>query len=466
MPNEDKKPEAQQPAPVAPQEAKPAGLFNRLPKDDVDFTTDIRSAILVQTPSGGRSIVWMTLILLVAALVWAYFAEIEEITRGDGKVIPSRQIQVVQNLEGGIVAEILVNEGDVVEKDALLLRIDDTRFSAPFRESRVKYMALKAKVARLRAESLGAILEIEDDIKTEFPSIAQRELELYESRQEELNTSLVILQEKINQRSQELEELKAKQKQLSASHYLIRRELNMTEPLVKEGAVSEVELLRLKRQVNDIKGELTATRLSIPRVESRLLEAESELSEQTLEFRNKAKIELNDAYSTLESLSVSAVALEDRLSRTSVKSPVHGTVNRVLINTVGGIIQPGMDLIEIVPLEDTLLIEARIRPADIAFLRADQKAVVKFSAYDFTIYGGLDAKVEHISADSIVGEDGNSYYIVRIRTDKNFLGTEQNPLPIIPGMVAQVDILTGQKTVLSYLMKPLLRAQGLALRER
>lgn len=432
----------------------------------MDFTSDIRSAILVQTPSGGRSIVWMTLILLVAALVWAYFAEIDEITRGDGKVIPSRQIQVVQNLEGGIVAEILVSEGDVIDKDQLLLRIDDTRFSAPFRESRVKYMALKAKVARLRAESLGAILEIEEDIKTEFPSIAQRELELYESRLEELNTSLVILQEKINQRSQELEELKAKQKQLSASHYLIRRELNMTEPLVKEGAVSEVELLRLKRQVNDIKGELTATRLSIPRVESRLLEAESELSERTLEFRNKAKIELNDAYSTLESLSVSAVALEDRLSRTSVKSPVHGTVNRVLINTVGGIIQPGMDLIEIVPLEDTLLIETRIRPADIAFLRADQKAVVKFSAYDFTIYGGLDAKVEHISADSIVGEDGNSYYSVRIRTDKNFLGTEQNPLPIIPGMVAQVDILTGQKTVLSYLMKPLLRAQGMALRER
>ena len=176
MPNEDKKPEAQQPAPAAPQEAKPAGLFNRLPEDDVDFTTDIRSAILVQTPSGGRSIVWMTLILLAAALVWAYFAEIEEITRGEGKVIPSRQIQVVQNLEGGIVAEILVSEGDVIDKDQLLLRIDDTRFSAPFRESRVKYMALKAKVARLRAESLGAILEIEDDIKTEFPSIDQREL--------------------------------------------------------------------------------------------------------------------------------------------------------------------------------------------------------------------------------------------------------------------------------------------------
>ena len=466
MTDEDKKDESPTTVPSPAPEAKTVGLFNRIPSEDVDFATDIRSAILIQSPSGGRSIVWLTLLLLIVALVWAYFAEIEEITRGDGKVIPSRQIQVVQNLEGGIVAEILVSEGDEVEKDALLLRIDDTRFSAPFRESRVKYMALKAKVARLRAESLGAILEIEPDITAEFPSIAQRELELYESRQEELATSLVILQEKINQRSQELEELKAKQKQLSTSHYLITRELNMTQPLVKEGAVSEVELLRLKRDVNNIKGELTATRLSIPRVESKLIEAESELAERTLEFRNKAKIELNDAYSALESLSVSAVALEDRLSRTSVTSPVHGTVNRVLINTVGGIIQPGMDLIEIVPLEDSLLIETRIRPSDIAFLRANQKAVVKFSAYDFTIYGGLDAKVEYISSDSIVGEDGNSYYIVRIRTDKNHLGTEDDPLQIIPGMVAQVDILTGQKTILSYLMKPLLRAKGMALRER
>lgn len=466
MTDEPKKDDTPSPPPTPAPEAKPIGLFNRFPSEDVDFATDIRSAILVQSPSGGRSIIWLTLLLLIAALVWAYFAEIEEITRGDGKVIPSRQIQVVQNLEGGIVAEILVSEGDEVEKDSLLLRIDDTRFSAPFRESRVKYMALKAKVARLRAESVGAILEIAEDIRTEFPSIAQRETELYDSRQEELSTSLVILQEKLNQRGQELEELKAKKKQLKTAHYLINRELKMTSPLVKEGAVSEVELLRLRRDVNTIKGELTATELTIPRIESKLIEAESELAERTLEFRNKAKIELNDAYSILESLSVTAVALEDRLSRTSVKSPVHGTVNRVLINTVGGIIQPGMDLIEIVPLEDSLLVEVRIRPSDIAFLRADQKAVVKFSAYDFTIYGGMDAKVEHISADSIVGEDGNSYYIVRVRTDRNYLGPEDDPLQIIPGMVATVDILTGQKTILSYLMKPLLRAKGMALRER
>jgi adhesin transport system membrane fusion protein len=464
MSEEISKESSQQPTPKP--ESKPAGIFNRVPQDDVDLTTDIRSAILVQTPSGGRSIVWLTLVLVIAALIWSYFAEIDEITRGAGKVIPSRQIQVVQNLEGGIVAEILVSEGDVVNKGDLLLRIDDTRFSAPFRESRGKYMALKAKVARLKAEAEGKPLEIPEDILTEYPEIGQRETELYASRQKELEAGLLILQEQVNQRSQELEELKAKLKELKTSYSLIRRELKMTQPLVKEGAVSEVELLRLQRDVNTIKGDLTSTELSIPRVESRLLESKSELQEKTLEFRNKAKAELNDAYSNLESLSVSAVALEDRLSRTAVKSPVHGTINRVLINTVGGVIQPGMDLIEIVPLEDTLLVEARIRPSDIAFLRADQKAVVKFSAYDFTIYGGLDAKVEHISADSIVGEDGNSYYIVRVRTGKNYLGTEDNPLPIIPGMVAQVDILTGQKTILSYLMKPLLRAKGMALRER
>jgi len=462
----DEKPTSETPATAPSKTAGPSGIFNRMPAEEVDLATDIRSAILSQAPTGGRSIIWLTLILVIVALVWSYFAEIEEITRGDGKVIPSRQIQVVQNLEGGILDEILVREGDIVERGQLLLKIDETRFSAPFRESRLKYMALKAKVARLEAESAGKELAIPDEIMSEYPEIGTREIELFESRRQELEKELGILQEQVVQRTQELAELQARQKQLTTSYSLIRRELRMTEPLVKEGAVSEVELLRLRRDVTNLKGELDTTELSIPRVESRLKEAQTEIEGKTLAFRNQAKTALNEAYSELEGLSVSAVALEDRLSRTAVRSPVKGTINRLLINTVGGVIQPGMDLIEIVPLEDTLLVEARIRPSDIAFLRAKQKAMVKFSAYDFTIYGGLEAEVEHISADSIVGEDGLSYYHVRVRTKKNFLGSEEEPLPIIPGMVAQVDILTGEKTILSYIMKPLLRAKAMALRER
>jgi adhesin transport system membrane fusion protein len=444
----------------------PDGIFTRSAHNDLELTTDIRSAIMKQHPHGGSMIIWAVLGLLIVGLIWAYFSEIDEVTRGRGKVIPSGQVQVVQNLEGGIVKEVLVREGDIVKKGDPLLRIDDTRFSAPFMESQVKYFALKAKIARLQAESLDVPLVIPEDIMAAYPDIGNREKELYESRQKEYQAKINILKEQAIQRSSELEELKSRKLQLQRRYQLIAKELNLTAPLVKEGAVSEVEVLRLRRQVTELKGELDATTLAIPRVASYIDQAKTQIEEQKLKFRNAAKAELNEAYSMLESLSVSSVALEDRLNRTLVQSPVYGTIKQVMVNTIGGVIQPGMDLVEIVPLDDTLLVEARIKPSDIAFLRPKQKAIVKFTAYDFTIYGGLDAELEHISADSLIDEKGNSYYLVKVRTTKNYLGTEDNPLPIIPGMITSVDILTGKKSVLSYLLKPALRAKSLALRER
>ena len=444
----------------------PTGIFTRSKDESIDLVTDIRAAVLEQSPRGGSYIIWAVLLLLVVAVIWAYFAEIEEVTRGAGKVIPSGQIQIVQNLEGGILKEVMVREGDIVKKGDPLLRIDDTRFSAPFKESRVKFFALKAKIARLEAEYEGVPLKIPEDITSEYPEIGKRERELYLSRQQEYASTIGILEQQAIQRRSELTELQSKKRQLQNTYNLISKELRLTAPLVKEGAVSEVELLRLKRQVSSLKGQLDATTLAIPRTESYIEEAEQEIEEQQLRFKNIAKAELNTAYSTLEGLSVTAVALEDRLKRTLVESPVYGNINQVMVNTIGGVIQPGMDLVEIVPLDDTLLVEARIKPADIAFLRAKQKAMVKFTAYDFTIYGGLEAELEHISADSIIDEQGNSYYLVKVRTKKSYLGPETNPLPIIPGMVASVDILTGKKSVLSYLLKPALRAKALALRER
>ncbi len=449
-----------------PKLSGPDGIFTHSKDESIDLTTDIRAAILEQSPRGGHFIIWTVLLLLIVALVWAYYAEIEEVTRGSGKVIPSGQIQIVQNLEGGILQEVMVREGDIVKKGDALLRIDDTRFSAPFKESRVKYFALKAKIARLQAEYQGVPLEISDDISSEYPEIGKREEELFQSRQKEYETTIGILEQQLLQRGNEIEELKSKERQLATSYNLIRRELKLTAPLVNDGAVSEVELLRLKRQVSEIKGKRDATALAIPRVKSYKKEAQTEIEEQKLRFKNVAKAELNAAYSILEGLTVTSVALEDRLKRTLVESPVYGTINQVMVNTIGGVIQPGMDLVEIVPLDDTLLVEARIKPSDIAFLRAKQKAMVKFTAYDFTIYGGLQAELEHISADSILDDKGNSYYLVRVRTKKSYLGSAENPLPIIPGMVTSVDILTGKKTILSYLLKPALRVKGLAFRER
>ena len=289
---------------------------------------------------------------------------------------------------------------------------------------------------------------------------------MFESRKHELAENLGVLQEQRIQREQEIAELKAKIEELSRSQKMLTTEMNMTKPLISSGAVSEVEYLRLQRQNSELQGQLTASQLALPRANSRLEEAKRKIVEEKLKFSNNAKKELNDAYTKLEGLSANTIALADRLDRTAVLSPVRGIINQIFINTVGGVIQPGMNLIEIVPLEDTLLVEAKVKPSDIAFLSPNMKATVKFTAYDFIIYGGLEAKVEHISADSIVDEQGNSFYLVKVRTTKNYIGSEQSPLPIIPGMIASVDILTGKKRILTYLMKPILRAQSQALRER
>ncbi|MDY0391548.1 MAG: HlyD family type I secretion periplasmic adaptor subunit [Desulfobulbus oligotrophicus] len=457
----------EQPTPPAnDRSAAPQGLFRRLPSPDLDLVTDIRTTLLLQDPRGGRLIVWLVGLFILCFLVWSAWAEIDEVTRGDGKVIPSQQIQVVQNLEGGILAKLLVQVGDVVDKDQLLLEIDKTRFSAPYQESRASYLALKAQIARLEAETHDKPFNVPEEVSKEKPEIGLREQKLYTSRKEQLTAKLQILQEQHTQRKQELAELRSKLEELRRTSGLLQRELAMTKPLIAQGAVSEVEVLRLQRQHSEMSGAIETTRIAIPKVESKIAEAKKAMESEQLAFHNAARSELNEAYAKLEGVSANAEALMDRLQRTAVRSPVRGSINQIKVNTIGGTIQPGMDLIEIVPLEDTLLVEARIKPADIAFLHPNQPAIIKFTAYDFTTYGGLEADLEHISADSITDKEGNDFYLIRLRTKQNFLGSKDKPLPIIPGMVASVDILTGKKTILSYLLKPVLRAKATALRER
>lgn len=446
--------------------AQSKGLFRHVPAPDPELATDIRTTLLVQNPRGGRLIVWLVFLFFFTFLVWASLSEIDEVTRGNGKVIPSRQIQVVQNMEGGILSKLLVHVGDVVEKDQLILEIDKTRFSAPYEESRVNFLALKAQIARLEAEARDTAFTVPVEVTREKPEIGRREQQLFSSKKQQLAAKLQILQEQFSQRKQELAEMRAKLAEYSRSSALLQKELSMTKPLVSQGAVSEVGVLRLQRQFSEIRGSMEAAQIAIPKLESKIAEAEKAKEEAKLAFRNTAREELNETYAKLESINATSVALKDRLQRTEVRSPVHGSINQIKVNTIGGTIQPGMDLVEIVPLEDTLLVEARIKPADIAFLRPNQPAMVKFTAYDFTIYGGLEAHLEHIGADSITDKEGNDYYLVRLRTKQNYLGSREKPLPIIPGMVTTVDILTGKKTILSYLLKPVLRAKYTALRER
>lgn len=435
-------------------------------KRDTEFMPEVQGALVEDATGLTRLTVWLVALFILVALVWAHFAVLDEVTTGEGKAIPSSKVQTIQNLEGGIVAEIFVREGQVVDKGDMLLRLDDTRFVSNMGESEADRLALVARVERLSAEAEDRPLKLPEEIVKAAPGLAADEGALYRSRQQGVASEVNILQEQLRQKSQELAEFRAKQQQYRSTLGLIQSELNMSEPLVKSGAISPVELLRLRRSAVETRGSLEATTLAIPRAEAGVKEVERKIEEARLKFRTDALKELNEVRTDLSKITASSRAIEDRVSRTAVVSPVHGIVKQLKVNTIGGVVQPGSDLLEIVPLEDSLLIEARIRPQDVAFLHPGQQAMVKFTAYDYTIYGGLKAKLEMISADTITDEEGKSFYLIQLRTDKSHLGSNEKPLLIIPGMVANVDIITGHKSVLDYLLKPVLKARTEALRER
>jgi membrane fusion protein, adhesin transport system len=439
----------------------------KIEQEEINYISNANAAVLEQVPKGGKLLIWGLVAFIAIAITWSYYAELDVVVRGQGKVIPVSQIQVVQNLEGGIVENIYVNEGDIVEKGQVLLRIDDTRFNSSLREDAAKRYSLQLKGLRLKAESEGKteFPGLPQELYEAVPELAKQEKLLFDQRLAELNSKRRIVEEQVQQKIHQIGELESKQRSLSGSLRLARRELNLTRPLEAQGAVSEVEVLKLERQVNDLSGELQQVKLSIPKAESEKKEAENKLDEIALNFQQEAQAEFNSVMAELSTLKEASVALADRVARTQVRAPLRGTVKSLLVSTVGGVVQPGMDLLEIVPIDDSLLIEARVLPKDIAFIRPGLKAMVKLTAYDFAIYGGLEAKVTLISADSFVDEKENPYYLVRVRTNENYLEKNGEQLPIIPGMTAQVDILAGKRTVLDYIMKPILKARQNALTE-
>jgi membrane fusion protein, adhesin transport system len=435
-------------------------------EDDAPFLSDVNAAVLMGARRSSHVILWASALFFLIALIWASFATLDEVTTGEGKVIPSAKLQVIQNLEGGILSELYVKEGQTVAKDQALMRLDDTRFDSNFRENEVKYLSLLAKAARLKAEVEQQPYKAPDEVMKNHPEIAQNEQMLYTSRQSELKSGVQVLQDQLLQAQQQLSETRSHRDQLERSYGLLRRELAMSEPLATSGAISEVELLRLRRNVNDLKGDMDASTLAIPRLEASISEVNRKIDELKITFRTKSQTELNETQADLSALSESLRSDKDRVTRTLIRSPVRGIVKQLKVTTIGGIVQPGMDMAEIVPLDGTLLVEARIRPKDIAFLHPGQQATVKLTAYDFSIYGGMNAKLEMISADTITDEKGQSFYVIRVRTDRDFLGSKSKALKIIPGMTVVVDILTGHKSVLDYLLKPILKARERGLRER
>lgn len=435
---------------------------------DGDFIDDV-SDVMTRgaNPVANRLFAVITMFFIIF-IVWACFAKLDEVVHAEGSVVPSKSIQKIQNLEGGIVSEILVSEGDFVTEGQILVKIDDTGALSSFDEQQAKMNSLEASIARLIAEATNSkSIKFSKELLNSSPSIIKAERNLFLSRTSERKSGLSIIQQQYQQKKQEYNEALATLNQKKQSYKIAKEELDLTSPLVQDGIVSKVEFLRLKRQVSELNGEINRAYASKKRTQAGIKEVSQKISEYKQAIKTKIleeKAEKEEQFARFKAL---ITASQDTVNRTDVRSPVTGTIKTMLFNTIGGVIQPAQDIAEIVPLEDTLVIEAKVFPKDIAFIRPDQRAVVKFSAYDFSIYGGLDAKLEQISADSVYDERNQiSYYKIKVRTNKNYLGLRHQNLTIIPGMTATVDLLTGKKTVMSYLLKPVLKAKQRALTER
>tara|TARA_R110002096_G_scaffold20971_3_gene68466 strand:+ start:740 stop:1975 length:1236 start_codon:yes stop_codon:yes gene_type:complete len=394
--------------------------------DDLEFVRSARAAVQGDRLNGANLLLFTIVAVLIAGVIWAANAELDEVTKGQGKVIPSASIQTIQNLEGGIVAEILVTEGSRVEKGEVILRIDDTLSASSYRENLAKSQALEASMARFEAEGNGRKeIQFPDSLWAIRPDLVKREEALFNKRQQDLSEQRVVIER---------------------SFMLASDELTMTIPLVQKGIVSRVDQLRLEREVNELEG-----------THKELIRG----------YQGDAMEHYNELKGKFEELQEVLQGREDRVMRTHVKAPAAGIVNKLYMNTIGGVVQPGESIVDIVPNDDTLLVEAKIKPSDIAFLRPGQEATLKFSAYDFSIYGGLTGIVEHISADTIEDEvDKQHYYMIKVRNAVGKMTKDGEDLPIIPGMVAQVDVLTGRRTVLQYLTKPFHRMRLNSLQER
>jgi membrane fusion protein, adhesin transport system len=425
------------------------------------------SADLLAPPPRGLSLLMRMLVGLVAVFVlWSMFATLEEVTSAQGRVIPASKIQVVQNLEGGIVREVLVREGQRVKEGDVVLRIDPTQAGSSLGEAREKQIGLQMMVARLEAETEGKALTISETLAKERPDLLAEQQTLYETRKAELDAAISGLELQEKQRVQEVAEMEAKLATARKALTLAEEELRLMRPLEASKAASRTEILGIESKVNDIAGTVKSTELALPRMQDAIQEVRDRRHEKVAAFRGEALQKLSAARVEFAALSEASRSSEDKLARTTLRAPVSGVVKTVHVTTPGQVVQPGRDIIEIVPMNEALFVEAQVRPQDIAFIRPGQDAIVKLTAYDFSVYGGLKGVVDRIGADSITTEKGDTYYLIRVRTDQSTLAHEGADLAIIPGMVASVDVITGSKTVLAYLTKPLTRLRHEAMRER
>ncbi|MBP9944267.1 MAG: HlyD family type I secretion periplasmic adaptor subunit [Desulfomicrobium sp.] len=411
----------------------------------------------------------VVVLFFIVAVFWASHAPLDEVVRGTGKVIPSSEVKRIQNFEGGIVKEILVREGEQVAKGQLLILLDQVQMTSKFREQQSGYLDQVLAIARLEAELEGRDeIDFPEEVMTQKPHLIEHQRQLLRSRKESRISALSVLEREREQRSQELKELRSRLDYQQQNYSLLKKEVEMTRTMVAKGAASDMDLLRAQRELTDLSGQIADSRIAIPKVAAAVEGAIHRIDEEKGKQRSEMLNELNAIRTEMEGTKEKLPALEDQMDRTSVRSPVDGTVKRVFVTTIGEAVGPGKEMLEIVPREDTLLIEAKVLPQDIAFLYPGQPADVKITAYDFSIYGGMPAVLEHISADAITDEQQKiSYYLIKVRTEQTTVKDKSGKeMPIIPGMVAEVDVLTGKKTVLEYILKPIIKTTRGALRER
>ncbi len=420
-----------------------------------------------EIPLSKHIILVVIALFFVSFIIWSSFTALDEVTRGDGKVVPFSEVQILQSLEGGIIEEFMVREGDKVKAGQPLVRLRDVSASSEYESNSQRFLSLKAKVERLKAEADGDDIPVfSEDVQRQVPSTVREEMEVFRANQQSLGSQLVVLEQRLNQREQEIRETNGRISDLRGVISLSKDEREMIAPLVEKGSAPKLELLQLDRNIKQQQSELNSLLSSLPRSKSAVQEAQGRIEELRNAAKATAQNELSTTIIEMNSLKEILTGLADRKVRTEIRSRIDGTVKDIKVTSVGGVLQPGQDLIEIVPAGEQLIVEARVKPSDIAFLHPGQKAVVKITAYDFAIYGGLEGEVVEISADTITNEKDETFYRVRVKTDKTTIVRHGEVYEIIPGMVASVDIITGKKTVMEYIMKPLIKTLTNSMGER
>ncbi|ESY85074.1 HlyD family type I secretion periplasmic adaptor subunit [Mesorhizobium australicum] len=408
--------------------------------------------------------------LFVAFVAWSSFAEVDEIARGDGKVIPASKTQVIQASEPGVVQEIAVKVGQVVRKNDLIIRLDNTLNTSSLGEQQAKARALQTRIARLKYEQSGSItgsFPCPQDIQSVAPEICDNEQNLLVARRENFDNKLSVLKSRLDQREKELDEADANLDRLTKNLAVSDQQAKLVEGMVKKGLMARTEQLKVEQEQTELNGQLNLAGETIKKGKSAITEAQLQVEELGLQLKQEALDDLTQALADLSVVDETIRGATDKVARTDIRSPVDGIVNTMELNTVGAFVQPGTVVAGIVPTSETLLVEARVSPRDVAFIRPDQDALIKVTAYDFSIFGGIEGKVSNITADSLVDQKtGEPYYQVRVSTDRSTLERDGKAYSIIPGMICSVDIKTGRKTILSYLLKPINKARQEAMSER